>query len=67
MTSPTCAVLRLFGAFGGLNSSNVAAAIKCVEPDVVDISSGVEYDDVLIKGKDEQKVKEFICNARAAK
>ena len=57
---------KLFLA-GGLNSSNVAAAIKCVEPDVVDISSGVEYDDVLIKGKDEQKVKEFICNARAAK
>ena len=52
---------------GGLNSSNVAAAIKCVEPDVVDISSGVEYDDVLIKGKDEQKVKEFICNARKVK
>ena len=45
----------------------MAAAIKCVEPDVVDISSGVEYDDVLIKGKDEQKVKEFIFNARAAK
>ena len=57
---------KLFLA-GGLNSSNVAAAIKCVEPDVVDISSGVEYDDVLIKGKDEQKVKEFICNARKVK
>ena len=33
-------------------------------PDVVDISTGVEYDDILIKGKDEKKVKEFILNAR---
>ena len=30
------------------------------QPDVVDISSGVEYEDVLIKGKDESKVKAFI-------
>lgn len=50
---------KLFLA-GGLNSGNVAAAVKCVQPDVVDISSGVEYEDVLIKGKDESKVKAFI-------
>lgn len=49
---------------GGLNSLNVAAAVKCAMPDVVDISTGVEYDDILIKGKDEKKVKEFILNAR---
>ena len=54
---------KLFLA-GGLNSLNVAAAVKCAMPDVVDISTGVEYDDILIKGKDEKKVKEFILNAR---
>lgn len=54
---------KLFLA-GGLNSSNVAAAVKCAMPDVVDISTGVEYDDILIKGKDEKKVREFILNAR---
>ena len=43
-----------------------AAAIKVAEKSN-DTVTGVEYDDVLIKGKDEQKVKEFICNARAAK
>ena len=42
---------------GGLNSLNVAAAVKCAMPDVVDISTGVEYDDILIKGKDEKKGK----------
>ena len=54
---------KLFLA-GGLNSSNVAAAVECTMPDVVDISTGVEYDDVLIKGKDEEKVKKFIQNIR---
>lgn len=50
---------RMFLA-GGLDSGNVVAAVKCVQPDVVDISSGVEYDDILLKGKDEKKVKAFI-------
>ena len=54
---------KLFLA-GGLNSDNIAAAVKCVMPDVVDVSSGVEYDDVLIKGKDENKIRQFINNAR---
>ena len=35
-----------------------------VRSDVVDISSGVEYDDVSVKGKDESKVKAFIQNAK---
>lgn len=49
---------------GGLTPDNVKAAIEAVKPDVVDISSGVEYDDLSIKGKDENKVKAFIQNAK---
>ena len=49
---------------GGLTPDNVKAAIEAVKPDVVDISSGVEYDDLSIKGKDENKVKTFIRNAK---
>ena len=55
--------LKLFLA-GGLTPDNVKAAIEAVRPDVVDISSGVEYDDVSVKGKDESKVKAFIQNAK---
>lgn len=54
---------RLFLA-GGLTPDNVRQAIDIVKPDVVDISSGVEYDDVSVKGKDENKVKAFIQNAK---
>ena len=54
-----CGNKKLFLA-GGLTPDNVKAAIEAVRPDVVDISSGVEYEDVLIKGKDESKVKAFI-------
>lgn len=49
---------------GGLKSDNVAFAIKTVVPDVVDVSSGVEYDDK--PGKDEDKVRSFIRNAKKA-
>ena len=49
---------------GGLTPYNVKAAIEAVRSDVVDISSGVEYDDVYVKGKDESKVKAFIQNAK---
>lgn len=49
---------------GGLKSDNVAFAIKTVVPDVVDVSSGVEYDDK--PGKDEDKVRSFIRNAKEA-
>ena len=49
---------------GGLTPDNVRTAIEAVRPDVVDISSGVEYDDISVKGKDENKVKIFIQNAK---
>lgn len=41
---------------GGLRPDNVGEAIKIFSPDVVDVSSGVEGP----KGKDAQKIKEFI-------
>ena len=47
-----------------VSGDNVKAAIEAVRSDVVDISSGVEYDDVSVKGKDESKVKAFIQNAK---
>ncbi len=56
-----CGNKKLFLA-GGL-TPDVKAAIEAVRSDVVDISSGVEYDDVS-KGKDESKVKAFIQNAK---
>lgn len=49
---------------GGLNKDNVALAIKMVNPDVVDVSSGVEFDDASIVGKCEEKLVAFIENAR---
>jgi len=55
--------IRFFLA-GGLNPNNVREAIKTVNPQVVDISSGVEFDDPAIIGKDEDKVKAFIQNAK---
>ncbi|KAH9485158.1 Multifunctional tryptophan biosynthesis protein [Psilocybe cubensis] len=47
---------------GGLTPDNVASAITHVQPWAVDVSGGVESDDGL--GKDLQKVKAFICNAK---
>lgn len=58
-----CGDKKLFLA-GGLTPDNVRTAIEAVNPDVVDISSGVEYDDLTVKGKDENKVKTFIQNAK---
>ncbi|MDO5339132.1 MAG: phosphoribosylanthranilate isomerase [Eubacteriales bacterium] len=58
-----CGDKNLFLA-GGLTPDNVRTAIEAVRPDVVDISSGVEYDDISVKGKDENKVKTFIQNAK---
>lgn len=43
---------------GGLTSANVEKAISLVHPDVVDVSSGVEYTDR--KGKDPEKIAEFV-------
>lgn len=49
---------------GGLNPKNVAKAIEYIHPDGVDVSSGVEYSD--IPGKDPEKIKRFVENARNA-
>ncbi|KAF8895694.1 glutamine amidotransferase [Gymnopilus junonius] len=47
---------------GGLTSNNVAAAIAQVQPWAVDVSGGVENEDG--SGKDLEKVKAFIANAK---
>ena len=50
---------------GGLNPENVEKAIEYIQPDGVDVSSGVEYSD--IPGKDPEKIKRFVENARKCK
>lgn len=47
---------------GGLNPRNVKEAIKYLQPDGVDVSSGVEYGDKL--GKDKEKIDLFVANVR---
>lgn len=54
---------------GGLNAENVGMAVKQVQPDVVDVSSGVEFesDEEIEKmdfRKNPEKIKTFIENAR---
>ena len=53
---------RLFCLAGGLNHGNVAEGIKLFEPDIVDVSSGVEGE----HGKDKDMIRMFIETARAA-
>ena len=50
-------------AAGGLDAGNVGEAIAALEPDVVDVSSGVE---VRPGEKSEAKVRAFIASARRA-
>ncbi|MDD3205556.1 MAG: phosphoribosylanthranilate isomerase [Lachnospiraceae bacterium] len=54
---------KLFILAGGLNAENVGEAIKRVQPDIVDVSSGVEKtkDEA---GKDRVKINEFIRKVR---
>lgn len=53
---------RLFILSGGLSDVNVCKGIEEVKPDVVDVSSGVEYGDK--PGKDPEKIEKFIKAVR---
>ncbi|MBR1771278.1 MAG: phosphoribosylanthranilate isomerase [Lachnospiraceae bacterium] len=65
---------KLFLLAGGLHAGNVAEAIRVVQPDGVDVSSGVEYiarpeepdgDWPARTGKDPDRVDAFVRNVRA--
>lgn len=49
---------KLMFLAGGLHPDNVSVAIETVAPDVVDVSSGVEFDEGV--GKDPNKIKAFV-------
>lgn len=49
---------------GGLNKSNIREGIFKVNPDIVDCSSGVEFDNREIVGKDVKKIEEFVEEVR---
>ena len=46
---------------GGLNPGNVAEGIRIFEPDIVDVSSGVEGE----AGKDREKIKQFVYTVQS--
>ena len=54
---------KLWLLAGGLDPDNVASAIKALQPDGVDVSSGVEYDNA--PGKDPEKIRRFVTSVRA--
>lgn len=49
---------------GGLSPDNVAQAISLVHPNAVDVSSGVEYDN--LPGKDPAKIAAFVRQVRSS-
>ena len=53
---------KLFVLAGGLDFSNVSDAIEIINPDIVDVSSGVENETKT--GKSREKVAEFIGTVR---
>lgn len=53
---------KMFILAGGLTPENVYDAVKRVNPDCVDVSSGVEKDEGI--GKDRNKIFAFVNNAR---
>lgn len=53
---------KTFVLAGGLNSENVAEGVQTFEPDIVDVSSGVEKDG----RKDRQLIADFVRSARGA-
>ncbi|MDO4188135.1 MAG: phosphoribosylanthranilate isomerase [Lachnospiraceae bacterium] len=61
---------KLYILAGGLNESNVKEAIEFVKPDGVDVSSGVELEDVVLDdgrvktGKDPAKIEKFVSKVR---
>ena len=57
---------RLFILSGGLNADNVGFAIRSVRPDVVDVSSGVEYEEAGRRGKDPVRIASFVRAVREA-
>jgi phosphoribosylanthranilate isomerase len=54
---------KLFFLAGGLHPDNIREAIRQVEPDVVDVSSGVELAPDVV-GKDREKIRTFVRNVR---
>ena len=50
---------KLFFLAGGLNPDNIEQAVRVVQPDVVDVSSGVEIAPDVV-GKDREKIREFV-------
>ena len=53
---------KLFILAGGLNGDNGRDGIKAVQPDGVDVSSGVENDNGV--GKSREKIREFVMAAK---